>query len=74
MKCSDVENAKSAVNRFGLGLHEEGENDAYATVRALEFVDEVPPQLEITYEGGVPPPPPPVGYQYGDGLVFVQSG
>jgi hypothetical protein len=41
--CQDVMNAKSAVNRFSLGLHEEGDNDPYATLTS----DGV--KLEITY-------------------------
>ena len=27
--CIDVQNAKSAVNRFSLGFHQEGDNDPY---------------------------------------------
>lgn len=47
--CIDVENAKSAVNRFSLGLHEEGDDDAKATLDALEGSG-IESQLEITYE------------------------
>jgi len=43
--CADVQNAKSAVNRFSLGLHEEEDNDPYAGAYV--------PILEITY---TPPP------------------
>ena len=45
---ADVGNAKTAVNRFSLGLHEEGENDNYASITALDAGSNVP-QLEITY-------------------------
>ena len=54
--CTDVENAKSAVNRFSVELHEEGDNDAFATLEALEHVDPNNAQLEITYEEEAPPP------------------
>jgi len=45
--CIDVENAKAAVDRFTLGLHEEVDDDPYAWINsALEPQS----QLEITYE------------------------
>jgi len=66
--CIDVENAKSAVNRFSVGFHEEGDNDAGATLDSLEKSGGIPAVLEITYEE----PTPPVGYSYSDGLVSVQ--
>jgi len=49
----DVENAKAAVNRFTLGLHEEGDNDKHADFDSLEKADGIPAVLEITY---TPPP------------------
>jgi len=45
---ADVGNAKTAVNRFSLGLHEEGDNDNAASVTALDNGSNIP-QLEITY-------------------------
>lgn len=51
--CVDVENAKSAVNRFSIGLHEEGDNDDRAEVEKLGSVPPggpTPPLLEITFE------------------------
>jgi len=54
--CTDVANAKAAVDRFSVGLHEEGDNDANATLEALEHVDPNHAQLEITYEEEAPPP------------------
>lgn len=47
--CADVQAAKAAVNRFSLALHEEGDDDPYATIEALEAAGSNPPQLEITY-------------------------
>lgn len=67
--CADIQNAKAAVNRFSLALHEEGDNDPYAILDALEYSGGYPAQLEITYEEG---PAPPAGYQYSDGLVSIQ--
>lgn len=69
--CIDVENAKSAVNQFSVGLHEEGDNDARAYLHALEYTGGIPAQLEITYEEAAPPP---AGYSYNDGLVCVRVG
>lgn len=67
--CTDVENAKSAVNRFSLGLHEEGDNDAYAALYSIDYPNGVQmPTLVITYTF----PAPAVGYHYSDGLVCVQ--
>jgi len=68
--CEDVEKAKTAVNRFSLGLHEEGDDDDDAWLDQLDKVGGVPAELEITYEV----PPPVVGYQYSDGLVTVRVG
>jgi len=45
---ADVGNAKTAVNRFSLGLHEEGDNDNAASIIALENGSNIQ-QLEITY-------------------------
>jgi len=67
--CSDVEAAKAAVNRFSLGLHEEGDNDDDAGVAAIEHDIYPPARLQIDYT-----PPPVVGYQYSDGLVTVRVG
>jgi len=61
--CIDVQNAKSAVNRFSLGLHEEGDDSVDGDIRRCYSL------LEITYT-----PPPVVGYQYSDGLVTVRVG
>jgi len=64
--CVDIENAKAAVNRFSLGIHEEGDNDPYCTFCTTEEIADVDrPRLLITYTV------PPVGYQYSDGLVTV---
>jgi hypothetical protein len=47
---TDLVNAKNAVNRFSLALHEEGDNDAVANLASLENTsDPYPPKLEITY-------------------------
>ena len=40
--------AKTAGTNFSLGIHEEGENDNYASITALDAGSNVP-QLEITY-------------------------
>lgn len=69
--CIDVENAKAAVNRFSIGLHEEGDNDDEAVCEGRLTPNAVQPQLEITYEEAAPPA---VGYSYSDGLVCVQVG
>ena len=53
--CTDIENAKSAVNRFSLGCHEEGDNDNSPIAETIETVGGSPAQLEITYEDVVPP-------------------
>jgi hypothetical protein len=45
---ADVGNAKTAVDRFSLGLQEEGDNDNAASVTALDNGSNIP-QLEITY-------------------------
>jgi len=68
---ADVENAKATVNRFSLGLHEEGDNDAIIQIEPEEdwVAPDKRPKLEITYEI-----PPVVGYQYSDGLVTVRVG
>jgi len=50
--CIDVKNAKLAVNRFSIALHEEGDNDTRAGLATIER-EEVIPQLEITYT--IPP-------------------
>jgi hypothetical protein len=50
--CTDVQNAKSAVNRLTISTHEEGDNDGppEATATATKV------QLEITYTtGGIQP-------------------
>jgi len=48
--CTDVQNAKTAVNRFSLGLHEEGDDeDPPAEIDTMETVGGTPAQLEITY-------------------------
>jgi len=65
---TDLQNAKSAVNRFSIGLHEEGDNDPYATIESLRHPDPNEAILEITYTV------PAVGYQYTDGLVTVITG
>jgi hypothetical protein len=63
----DIINAKNAVNRFALGLHEEGDNDTYAAVSQLESTDyPYPAKLEITY---TVPAPPRVPHFIGDGLA-----
>jgi len=46
---TDVQNAKVAVNRFSLGIHEEGDNDELAEIEAIEHVDPNHARLEITY-------------------------
>jgi hypothetical protein len=47
---TDLINAKNAVNRFSLGLHEEGDDDTNAILSSLENTDyPYPPKLEITY-------------------------
>jgi hypothetical protein len=46
---TDLINAKNAVNRFSLGLHEEGDNDVVAIIDALEKSGGYPAKLEITY-------------------------
>jgi len=66
--CQDIMNAKAAVNRFSLAWHEEGDNDAYATIDS-HARGSYPPQLEITYEEAAPP----VAYRYSDGLVCIQT-
>lgn len=54
--CTDLQNAKSAVNRFSLGLHEDGDNDIYAGIVAIEHGTAAwRPQLVITYEEEAPP-------------------
>lgn len=65
--CTDVENAKSAVNRFSVAWNEEGDNDERAWVSAEELGSDEVARLIITYTV----PPPAVGYQYNDGLVSV---
>jgi hypothetical protein len=63
---TDLINAKNAVNRFSLGLHEEGDNDAAAYLSSLESTNyPYPAKLEITYT--------PVGVPrfIGDGLSGV---
>lgn len=46
----DIQNAKIAVNRFSIGMHEEGDNDPIAILRTLESVYyPYPAKLEITY-------------------------
>jgi hypothetical protein len=51
----DILNAKNAVNRFSLAIHEEGDDD-YTSYASLENTDyPYPAKLEITYEAvGVP--------------------
>lgn len=49
---TDVLAAKNAVNRFSLGLHEEGDNDTYAKIAVLED-NLYPAKLEITYTEAV---------------------
>jgi hypothetical protein len=64
----DIINAKNAVNRFALGLHEEGDNDTYANISVMESTNyPYPAKLEITYE--VAAPPPAVPRFIGDGLA-----
>lgn len=65
--CIDVENAKSAVNRFSVALHEEGDNDEVARIRANDVLGDNP-VLEVTYES----PAAAAGYSYSDGLVSIQ--
>jgi len=45
--CQDLQAAKIAVNRFSLGIHEEGDNAEVAGVE--EYNSPHPAQLEITY-------------------------
>jgi len=48
--CTDVQNAKAAVNRFAIGLEEEGDNaNPPAEIDTLETVGGFVAQLEITY-------------------------
>lgn len=61
----DVQNAKSAVNRFAVAIHEEGDNDIVHDIRSSEY-DAGDPTLIITYTV------PTAGYSYSDGLVCVQ--
>ena len=63
----DLINAKNAVNRFSLALHEEGDNDAYANLNALES-NQYPAKLEITYTIPAPSAKKPLM----DGFVFVE--
>jgi hypothetical protein len=58
---ADVGAAKTAVNRFSLGLHEEGDNAAVALLYAFDNGSNYP-QLEITYTV-------PVTVNKGSGLV-----
>jgi len=50
--CQDVMDAKSAVNRFSLAWHEEGDDDTYALIDSTSGTYK--PQLEITYEEVAP--------------------
>jgi len=61
--CTDVMAAKTAVNRFSLGFHEEGDNDAEASCDPT-IQDHL---LEITYT--VPAVARPA---FGDGFTWVQ--
>jgi len=46
----DLINAKNAVNRFSLALHEEGDDDLNSNLASLENTSyPYPPKLEITY-------------------------
>jgi hypothetical protein len=62
----DIINAKNAVNRFALGLHEEGDNDTYAALDTLEYSGGYPAKLEITYTV-----PAIVPHIIGDGLSLT---
>jgi len=68
--CIDVENAKTAVNRFALGLVEVTDLRNACKLGSCyhDPGTEERPLLEITYTV------PPVGYQYSDGLVTVRVG
>lgn len=46
--CTDVASAKSAVNRFSVGLHEEGDDSTLAGIQAIE-AEGTTTQLEVTY-------------------------
>jgi len=46
---ADILGAKSAVNRFSFGVHEEGDDDTYPIVDSLEKSGGFSPKLEITY-------------------------
>lgn len=65
--CTDIENAKSAVNRFSIGMYEYEDNDPQVLVTSSEYGTGCVAELKITYT----PPAPPAGYQYSDGLVSV---
>lgn len=64
--CVDVENAKSAVNYFSIGLAELNQDDPAGTLYGRDESYPYDACLEITYEL-----PPAVGYGYSDGLVSV---
>lgn len=70
--CIDVQDAKAAVDRFSVALHEEGDNTARGTIEAQEHSNTGHAQLEITYEEEAPPPIAKI--QYSDGLVCVSVG
>jgi hypothetical protein len=66
----DIINAKNNVNRFALGLHEEGDNDTYAAIAQIGDTNyPYPAKLEITYEAAAPPPA--AQYYIGDSLSTV---
>lgn len=52
--CIDVKNAKDAVNRFSLGIHEEGDDASLAKIDG-SLTASYPVELEITYGVVLPP-------------------
>jgi hypothetical protein len=66
----DIINAKNAVNRFSLALHEEGDNEATgASLATLESVSyPYPAKLEITYTV----PTPTVKKPLMNGFIYVE--
>jgi hypothetical protein len=53
--CADVEAAKAAVNRFSLGIHEEGDNDDATLLVGRGALGANAAELIITYEEEAPP-------------------
>jgi len=65
--CADVQNAKAAVDRFSLGVHEEGDDDDAARLRSLEYP--YTSQLIVWYT--VPAPPVKAGLNVPQALEII---